>query len=400
MMANSKQRNQAQISLVSWALYDFANSAYSAIVETFVLPAYFVKVIAETQEQGTEAWGLTLGISGVIIAALGPALGSIADFSGGRKVWTLCFTLLNIIAVSGLWWVRPHAGAATMALVLFGVATMGSEFAYIFYNAMLPDLAPAGKIGLWSGWGWAAGYLGGILSLMLALTVDVSSAFILCAAWHALFSIPLFLLTPKTPILLGMKEAVSKGFKELLHSLSTLQKQGSLCRFFIARMFFIDGLLTLFAFGGIYAASTFNMSEKTILLFGISLNLSAGVGAFFFAFFDDRIGSRNVMILSLVGLIFFSTFALLSSTEAQFWLSGLFLGLFVGPVQASCRAYLAKIAPKPLMTQMFGFFTFSGKATAFLGPLGISLILFLTGSLAWSLSLVVLFFILGLILLL
>jgi UMF1 family MFS transporter len=169
-----------------------------------------------------------------------------------------------------------------------------------------------------------------------------------------------------------------------------------LFRFFIARIFFIDALVTLFAFGGIYAAATFEMPEQDILLFGITLNISAGVGAAVFALVDDYLGGKKMILFSLLCLIVLGTGALLAQTERQFWIIATMIGIFVGPIQASSRSYLARVVPKPLMSQMFGFFAFSGKATAFLGPLLVGWMTYLTANDRLGLSVVVVFLIIGL----
>lgn len=416
MMSETVPRAKKK-TLLSWSFYDWANSSFSAIIETFVLPAYFVKAVVGNEELGSEMWGFALGITGFIIAIGGPILGAIADQAGHRKRWLFSFTYLTIIACALMWFITPGFNSAYLALILFSLATMGSEFAYVFYNAMLPDIAPPSQIGKWSGYGWALGYVGGMLSLVVALFFfidpnispipfdradheDVRASLVLVAAWYAIFSIPIFLFTPTTPHRLPVKKAVVTGLIQLKNSFLDLKRYGSLFRFFIARMFFVDGLLTLFAFGGIYAATQFHMSEEKILIFGIVLNVTAGIGAALFALLDDKFGSRLVMIVSLISLILLATFTLLAQSEAQFWVAGMLVGMFVGPVQASSRAYLAKVAPPELMNQMFGFFSLSGKATSFLGPLVVSTTIALTGSLVLGMSTIVLFFILGLMLLL
>lgn len=388
--------------LLAWVLYDFANGPFSAVVATFILPPYFIRQIAFDAASGTQAWGLTLGLTGLFIAVLSPLLGALADQEGGRKGWIGFFTALCVLACAALWFALPHGGEVFFVLALFSLGTIGSEFAFVFYNSMLPMLAPKDQIGFWSGWGWGMGYLGGVFFLGLAFLAFVNprTAFVGVALWYALFSIPFFILTPSVPSRLGLKEAGRLGFKQLISSLKTLRKEGSLLRFFLARMCFVDGLITLFAFGGLFAAAQFGMEESSVLLFGISLNVTAGIGSLCFSFLDDRWGSKNVMTLSLVALIGLGIWGINAPSERQFWIAGLLLGLFVGPVQASSRAFLAKIAPPERSGELFGFFTLSGRVSSFCGPLLLSFLVWLTGSLAWGMGAIPLLLAIGLVLLL
>ena len=395
-----KEKSKA-IPLIAWAFYDFANSAFSAIIETFILPTYFVKQVALNETRGTEQWGWTLALAGVLIALGGPVLGAIADHHGRGKRWLFSFTLLLILGTLWMGKIGPDPYFVPLALGLFALTTIASEFAYVFYNALLPTLAPVETIGRWSGWGWAAGYLGGILALLLSLlgfklipdqTVAARASFLLVGIWNLIFCLPIFFFTPKTPVKKALIPSIRSGFLQLKKSVGFFKTHPDLVRFFVALMLFIDGLITLFAFGGIFAAKVFGMSEQKVIVFAITLNLSAGIGAILFSFLDDSWGPLKVLKNSLIALMFFGAFALFAEVETLFWIAGACLGIFVGPCQASSRSYVAKVGPKELITELFGFFTFSGKATAFLGPFLVASILSLTGSIRWALSVILLFF--------
>jgi UMF1 family MFS transporter len=163
-------------------------------------------------------------------------------------------------------------------------------------------------------------------------------------------------------------------------------------------MLYSDGLLTLFMFGGVYAAGTFDMSQADVLKFGIALNVSAGLGAGAFAWVDDRIGAKATIMLSLVGLIVPGVLILVIESQAVFWLLGIVLGIFIGPVQAASRSYLARAAPKALRAEMFGLYALSGKATAFLGPLMVGWLTHLTGSQRIGMSPIIILLTLGFVL--
>lgn len=370
---------------IGWALYDWANSSYAAIISTFVFPAYFARQVAENETIGTMQWGNTVGIAGLIVALSAPLLGAIADQGGRRKPWIGAFTLLCVVATAALWWVRPQTDVLS-AMLLVGLATLGAEFAFVFYNAMLPSLTHVGRLGRWSGWAWGLGYAGGIVSLLLALFgfvregawfdlpraefEHIRATFVLVAAWYGFFAVPLFLFTVDEPARhKGLRRAVRDGLAQFRDSLHQLRAYANILRFLLARMIFIDGLATIFAFGGVYAAGTFSLDEPQVLMFGIALNVTAGIGAAAFAWVDDWLGSKRTILVSLVGLMVPGTLLLVVESVTLFWIFGMLLGVFVGPVQAAGRSYLAHTAPVHLRSQMFGLFAFSGKATAFMGPL-------------------------------
>ncbi|WP_440940807.1 MFS transporter [Immundisolibacter sp.] len=368
-----------------WALYDFANSAFPTVIETFVFAAYFTRQVAPDPVTGSALWGTAVGLAGLVVALLGPVAGALADHGGGQRRWLLAATALCVLPTAALWWVQPQASNLIIPLLLVGIAAVGMELASVFYNALLPRLAPASQIGRWSGWGWGLGYAGGLLCLLLALfglvregawltlpredASHVRASFVLAAAWFALFALPL--LTARLPgrdAPPGRLE-IRASLAELWQTLRGLRRQGALLRFLVARMLYTDALATLFAFGGVYAAGTFAMTEAQVLAFGIGLNVTAGLGAVAFAHLDDRLGSRNTIVIALLALLASGAAALLAQSVASFWAAGLALGVFVGPAQAASRSLLARMAPPQQRNQLFGLFTLSGKATAFLGPL-------------------------------
>jgi MFS transporter, UMF1 family len=399
--------------LLAWALYDWANSAYATVIETFVFAAYFTRRVAENETLGTVQWGNTLSAAGILVAIGGPILGAMADQGGRRKPWIAAFTFLCAGATALLWFVRPSPAYVWVALPLVVLGTIGVEFAGIFYNAMLPHLVGLRRLGRWSGWGWSLGYAGGLASLVVALfafvrtenpwfELDRASAehvratFLLVAGWLLVFAVPFFLVTPDTHGTgKGWACAARDGLRQLRDSLRSVRRYGHIIKFLIARMIYIDGLATVFAFGGVYAAGTFKMTEQEVLMFGIALNVTAGLGAALFAWVDDWIGGKATVLLSLVGLMVPGTLMLLVESPTLFWIFGLLLGIFVGPVQAASRSFLARIAPLPLVNEMFGLYALSGKATAFLGPLLVGWLTYASGSQRVGMGTVIVFFVVG-----
>ena len=404
--------------LVAWAFYDWAVSPFSVLVVTFVFPTYFARALVGDEVEGTALWGWAMTASAVLIALLSPPLGAIADAGGRRKPWLLGTTLVGALASAGLWWAEPEAAAIPLMLLLVLVANTALEVGQAFYNAMLADLAPPARLGRWSGWGWGLGYASGIVVLVLALLfliqadppplgLDKAQAEQvrilgpLLGLWLLLFSLPLFLRCPdRAPATIAAGEAVRSGLHHLARTLRGLRQEPVLLRFLVARLVYNDGLNTLFAFGGIYAAGTFGMTLDEVIQLGIALNLTAGLGAFALASLDDRLGSKPTILLALVGLIVAGTAALLAQDKTAFWIAALLLGCFVGPAQAASRSLMARLAPPDRRTELFGLYALTGKITAFLGPFLFGTATWLMGTQRAGMATVLVLFVAGAILLL
>lgn len=402
---------------ISWCLYDWANSAFPTVIVTFVFSTYFATAVAADKAAGTALWSEALALSGIVIAVLSPAFGAIADRAGRRKPWLAVCTAVTIVAAAALWFVEPSSGFALYALVVFAIANIAFEVGQVFYNAMLPDIAEPARIGRLSGWGWGLGYMGGLACLVIALFAFVQATpppfgldrgaaehvrivGPMVALWFALFCLPLFLFVPDAARRrVAPATAVREGLATLFATLGKVRQYRQISWFLLARFFYVDGMNTMFAFGGIYAAGTFGMSVAEVIKFGIALNVTAGLGAAAFAWIDDRIGAKRTVVVALLGLVGFGLPLLLVETKGWFWLMGLPLGIFMGPAQAASRSLMARLAPAELRTEMFGLFAFSGKATAFVGPTVLGLVTAYTGSQRWGMATVVFFLAAGLALL-
>ncbi len=399
----------ARAALVGWCSYDWAISAFSAIIVTFVFPIYFSQMVAGPGTAGAEAWGLALGLSGVAVALAAPVAGAIADRTGRLKRWLAVLTLAGALFTLALWFVRPQDSDILRALVLVALAEIALELATVFYNALLPRLAPPGLIGRLSGWGWAAGYAGGLAALVLCLVLlikpDPPPAFldmrtaepvrataVLTALWVLVFSLPLFLLVdePRRPGL-PMGPAISAGLAELTRALRSALRHGVLLRFLIARMLYTDGLNALFAFGGLFAAGRFGFRIDEVLLLGILLNVTGAVGAAAFGWIDDRIGPKPTILIALAGLILLGAVALMVEDKALFWAIAAVLGVFVGPAQSASRSLMVRLTPPGLEAEMFGLFALSGKATAFLAPFAFSMATALAGDIRAGMATILVF---------
>jgi UMF1 family MFS transporter len=407
----------SRLAKASWALYDCGNSAFSAVIVTFVFATYFSQGIALTPVDGTADWGWAMTVSALAVAVLSPIFGAIADIGGRRKPWLVVFTLATITGSALLWFAQPHHSYIAYTLMVVVLTNICFEIASVFYNAMLPELVDDDHMGRLSGWGWGLGYIGGLACLIVALFAFVQAPTPLfgldkesaeqvrvvgplVAVWLLLFSIPIVLFTPDTKSTGVPKlEAVRRGLKQLRGTFMNLWDHRQTALFLLARMIYTDGLNTLFAFGGIFAAGAFGMPMDEVIKFGILLNVTAGIGALGFAWVDDWIGAKPTILIALAGLVVSGAIAISVQDVTWFWIAGAFLGIFVGPAQAASRSLMGRIAPPEMRGEMFGLYALSGKASAFLGPFVLGTVTYLTASQRIGMATILAFFVVGGILL-
>ena len=395
----------------SWALYDFANSPFTTLVITFIYSQYFVRAIASDPIRGTLLWSRGVTLTAIVVALASPFLGALADRGGFRKLFLVVATAVCIAASVVLFGVLP--GQAIQALLWFVVANIGFEFAMVFYNAFLPDIAPPDQIGRISGYGWALGYLGALLALLVALVTlvqpetpwfgfstengeNIRATNLLVAAWFALFSLPILIwvredksrISPRGHLLANTLDQIRESFHQV-------RQYRQVVRFLLARLLYNDGLVTIFAFAGIYAASTFGFETRDILIFGIVLNVTSGIGAFLMGHLDDRLGGKVTIQITLVGLMIATLIAILAPDRTWFWVAGIVVGIFVGPNQSASRSLMGRFVPPDKENEFFGFFAFSGKLTAFLGPFFFGLLTDRFGTQRAGISIVLLLFVIG-----
>ncbi|MCH7528554.1 MAG: MFS transporter [Candidatus Marinimicrobia bacterium] len=375
----------------AWSMYDFANSAFTTLVVTFIYSTYFVKAIAPDVITGTVLWSRAVTITGLTVALLSPILGALADRGGHRKLYLALATAICVVATTGLYTVLP--GAVMQALAWFVIANIAFELGGVFYNAFLPEIAPAGRIGRTSGFGWSLGYVGGLGCMALAMVgfvnpdvpwfgltkelgQNIRATNLLVALWFAVFSLPIFLWVREDKNRISPPGAalVRDAWRQLADTFKELRRYRQLLRFLVARLVYNDALVTIFAFGGIYAAGTFDFSFEKIMIFGIVLNVAAGMGAFFMGYMDDRLGGKKTILVATAGLVLATVIAALTTSEAVFWGAGILIGLMAGPNQAASRSLMTRFTPPEMKSQFFGFYAFSGKATAFVGPLALGVL--------------------------
>ena len=396
----------------SWVVFDFANSAYTTLVVTFIYGTYFVSAIAPDPVTGTALWSRGVTLTALCVAFLSPVLGALADQGGLRKQFLFVSTAFTVAATAVLYWIEP--GQIFWALFWFVLSNIAFEFSNVFYNAYLPDISTSKNIGRVSGVGWGVGYIGGLAAMVVALVAFINpetpwfgfstedgahirATCLLVAVWFALFSIPLFVWVPKTrPLVRSGKAGIIKtGVADLKDTLRDIRRYRQIVRLLVARMIYNDGLVTIFAFGGIYAAGTFGFSFQEIMIFGIVLNVAAGTGALIMGIFDDRLGGKTTIQISNVVLALAVLMAVLAPDKTWFWISGILVGFFAGPNQSASRSLLGRFVPEEKENQFYGFYAFSGKLTAFMGPLLLGVLTQAFDSQRAGVSVVIAFFVVG-----
>ncbi|GAA2170657.1 MFS transporter [Agrococcus versicolor] len=393
----------------AWALWDWGSASFNAVVTTFVFSRYiasdlFVEpaIIAEggqaltgalADNAAVVAWAVA--IAGGLVALLAPILGQRSDGSGKRKLWLAINTGLTILAMLAMFFVTPVPEYIWLGAALLGVGNLFFEFASVNYNAMLHQVSTRENMGRVSGFGWGMGYVGGIVLLALLLVLflfpfgdpatngllaipsgtdgealDVRLAIVISAVWFAIFAIPVLVMVPELPAKeRGERVSVVESYRRLFRTIRAIGRRSpKTLLFLISSAIFRDGLSAIFTFGAIIASTVFGFSSTEVLLFAIAANVTAGAGTFVGGWADDRFGPKVVITTSLIVLSAAGISAIFIQGKAAFWVVGLILTIFVGPVQASARSFMARITPPGREGEMFGLYATTGRAVSFLAP--------------------------------
>jgi UMF1 family MFS transporter len=389
---------------IAWATFDWANSAFPTVVSTFVIAAYFSQGIAPDPATGQAQWGWMQTVAALCIALLSPLLGALADHAGHRRALLAACTVLTAAFTALMWFAKPDPSWTVYALVCVGLATIAFELGTVFYNSMLTEVTTPEHLGRVSGLAWGLGYAGGLACLAIALVVlvrpdpawfgldraaseHVRATALLVGAWTILFAWPVLVFVPdpaRARVTSGA--AVAACVAETRDLLAGLPRRPDMLRFVVARLFYTDGLNTLFAFGAIYAAGAHGMGFEEILLFGIALNVTAGAGAAGFGLVEDRLGSKRTVMVALLAMIALGAALLATDSKAAFWGLAMALGIFMGPAQAASRTLMAQMAPEGQCAAHFGLFALSGRITGFMGPAVLAAVTASTGSQALGMA--------------
>ena len=377
--------------IAAWSLWDWGSAAFNAVIVTFVFAVYLTDSVGADLPGGVSAntWlGWTLGIAGFFVAILAPVTGQRADAGGRRKRSLGIWTVLIVLSMIAMFWVRDDYHYLWLGLVLLGVGSIFLEFASVSYNAMLRQVSTPANIGRVSAFGWSMGYFGGIVLLLICYVgfiapevgwfgvtsqagLNIRIVALFAAAWFGLFAIPVLV---KVPEITGLPRSRRSGFfasyRVLFRDLGTLYRTDRNTVYFLgASALFRDGLNAVFAFGAVLAVTVYGISSADVLIFGVAANVVSAIGALTAGRFDDRLGPKTVIVVSLIGMLIAGTIVLFLSGPTAFWIFGLILCLFVGPAQSSSRTFLARLAPPGREGQLFGLYATTGRAVSFLAPM-------------------------------
>ncbi|WP_043993776.1 MFS transporter [Leifsonia xyli] len=431
--------------IVAWALWDWGGAAFNAVITTFVFtvyltgslfvepaliaardadtdpngPAHAAVAAAEVPLSSGLGWGLA--VAGIVVALLAPVLGRRTDGSGRRRLWLGINTGAVVVATALLFLVAGTPKAFLLGVALVAIGTVFYEIATVNYNAMLVQVSTPATIGRVSGFGWGAGYLGGIVLLLIVYVGFVTdnadgtggllhaseeaglNIRIIAAAWTLVFSLPVLIAVPETePNARRPRVGFFASYAVLVRDIGRLWAESrNTVLFLLASALFRDGMVGVFAFGGILAQGTFGFTSGQVIVFAIAANVVAGASTVLCGRLDDRFGAKAVIVTALIGLVLagLAVFFLHGSGAAAFWVFGLILCLFVGPAQSASRTFLARLTPPGREGEVFGLYATTGRAVSFLAPLLFATFIAIGGAEYWGILGIVLVLLAGLLLL-
>lgn len=434
-----------------WWFFDWASQPYNTLILTFIFGPYFAKVVTElllesgmgadeAKAQAQAYWGYGLTISGVLIAVLAPVLGAIADSTGRRMPWVWVFSIMYVVGAYALWYTAPAEFNVTRTLIFFGIGLIGMEFATIFTNAMLPTLGSKEELGKISGSGWAFGYIGGVIALAIMLLLfqagasgktmlgippvlgldpatgaDTRAVGPLTAIWYVVAMIPFFLWVREKPDPNHEPHDVSTALGNLWRTIISLPSHPSLLSYLGSSMFYRDALNGMYTFGGIYAFGVLGWSIMQVGIFGIVAALTGALFALIGGRADTAFGPKPVIVTCILVLLFTAVFIVGLSRDSVFgvpvaegsalpdilfYLAGGAIGAAGGALQSASRTMVVRQSNPERMTEAFGLYALSGKATTFLAPALIAIVSDISGNQRLGITPIAGLFLIGLILLL
>lgn len=396
--------------VTAWAMWDWGSAAFNAVMVTFVFGTYLASDVFGADGRGTSWLAAGNAIAGIIIAFTAPVIGQRADRDGRRTLWLGINTGLVVVTTAACFFVQPQESFLLLGVILLSAGNVFFEFAEVQYNAMLVQIATKNTIGRISGIGWGAGYLGGIFLLLIAYigfiggdthwfgitgddAMNIRVVAVFAALWFLVFALPVMIVlrpkhsaaqSPDHPANPQSEPAprmsLAASYRQLFRTIGNLWKyQRNTFWFFVSSAVFRDGVGAVFAYGAILGTTVYGVDPADILFFGIAANVVAATGAFLGGFFDDKFGPKRIITVSLLGLIVSAVVVFVQDGTLAFWIWGLFLCFFVGPVQSSSRAFLGRLTSPETAGEMYGLYATTGRSVSFLTPALIAVLVSISG---------------------
>lgn len=393
-----------------WTLFDFANTSYSVMIVAVGYSLYFKEVVAGGSGRGDLLWGIAVSLSMLLTAVIAPVLGAAADFTSRRKRFLFGFTLASIAASALLFFVGPGDVAAGM--LLFIVANIGFEGGLVFYDAFLPDITTERSYGRVSGYGFAMGYIGSLVTLLIAMPLyaggfaaenleNVRTSFVIAAGIFLLFSAPLFVFMRDHRVRFEVRPSYLRaGFGRVADTLRRLREYRNVGRFLLAFFIYNDGILTVISFASLFATQTLGFTLQEVLVLFAVVQASGIAGSLAFGVVTDAIGAKRTIAVNLLLWLAVVVAAYVVPSKEAFYVIGAVAGSSMGASQAASRSLMAQLTPKHHEAEFFGFYDgLCGKASAVVGTFLFGLISYITGDQRLSVLSIGLFFVAGLALL-
>ena len=401
------------MSKLFYALYDLGNSAYTMIIITFITSAYFANHIVGDPQIGAAYWQWTAGICGIVIALTGPFLGALADKKPKGKINFLqLFTLMCILTTCFFWFAKPNSNYILFTLIIFFISNYCYEVGSIFYNSLLKKCSNENDIGKTSAFGFALGYIGSVPIILLTLYVFILPEIIpfgldknnfehirfvpfVVALWFFIFSFPMIYYF-KNKISYEENNDSTPVFKNILEIIWK-NKFTSTGKFLLARMIYSDALIVLIAGGGVYASGVFGFTPGELLKVAIAGNIVAFVGVLLGGYLNDKVSSKKIILFCIAALTLTVLYgSLIAQTKSQFFYNVMVISFFIGSIQSASRVMMTNMLGLNNLGKGFGLFSFSGRITAFAGPLMVGTLTYLYSQRIGFLSISI-FFIIGFI---
>ncbi len=388
-------------SIFGWMMYDFANSAFTTIIVTVVYSVYFMQtVVGGDPGYGEMLWGRAIGISMTLVALTAPIMGAVADFSRSKKKFLFINTYLTIIFTALLYFVKP--GQIGRGMLFFIVANYGFNTANVFYDAFLPELSDVKTVGKVSGYGWALGYVGGLLSLLISVLIinyEVRWVFPAIALHFLVFSIFTFVWLKEVRRPSKRSNYLKVAYGRVLSSLKNIRRYPQLLRFIFSYFIYNDAITTVIAFASIYGITRFGMDTKAMLIYFILAQFTSILGSALFGWLTDKKGVKLSLSGALTIWLVVVLWAFFCKSATEYYFVGLMAGLAIGSSQANSRSMLSVLTPKNHEAEFFGFYALTGRLSAILGPILYGWIAHKSGDIRYSILTLIIFFAAGIIIL-